>query len=95
MLSRYKSSFSACRQQTDNEKDPTICQPICHNDNDPHLYSLGTSLESRPLHRVSEQIFPYIFHSGQANADMVPRLDHDHFLPNLLYFINRPLVPSW
>ena len=53
MLSRYERSFSACRQQIDNEKDPRICQPICHNANDPDLYSLGPSLKSRPLHRVS------------------------------------------
>jgi hypothetical protein len=53
MLSRYKGSFSADRQQTDNEKDPAICQLICHNANDPDLYSLGPSLKSRPLHRVS------------------------------------------
>ena len=53
MLRRYRGSFSADRQQTDNEKDPAIWQPICHNANDPDLYSQGPSLKSRSLHRVS------------------------------------------
>jgi len=53
MLRRYKVSFSADLQQTDNEIDPTICRPIYHNDNDPDLYSLGPSLKSRLLHRLS------------------------------------------
>jgi hypothetical protein len=53
MLSGYKDSFSADRQQTDNEKDPTICQPMYHKANDPDFSSLGPSLKSRPLHRVS------------------------------------------
>ena len=53
MLSCYKGFFFADLQQTDNEKGPTMCQPICHNTNDPDLYSLGPTLKSRPLQRVS------------------------------------------
>jgi hypothetical protein len=57
MLSRYKRSFSANRQQTDNEKDRTIC----HNAKVTRLYSLGPSLKISPHYTVYPYRFPLTF----------------------------------
>jgi hypothetical protein len=36
--------------------------------------------------------FPQFF---QANAEMILRLDYDHFLPNLLQFISQPIIRAY
>jgi hypothetical protein len=72
VLSRYKGPFSADRQKTDNEKDPTICQTICHNANDPGFYSVGPSLKSHPLHRFLKRFIAQKIHRNTQVYKIIP-----------------------